>query len=89
MPPAPLQLVVQPLNTPGPLPLQLSVGVQHGAGGRALGEERHQDLNTLVGALLVVILAALDRFQQAVPAAVVVRDALQRFENPAVAILGQ
>ncbi|CAN7976309.1 unnamed protein product, partial [Ixodes persulcatus] len=61
----PLQLVVQPVDGGGPLALELAVGVQHVCGCRARPEQGHQALDALVSTLLVVVLAALDRVEQA------------------------
>ncbi|CAN7997795.1 unnamed protein product, partial [Ixodes pacificus] len=61
----PLQLVVQPVDGGGPLALELAVGVQHVCGCRARPEQGYQALDALVRTLLVVVLAALDRVEQA------------------------
>lgn len=47
--------------------LDLGRVVEHGVGGVAGGEERHQTLDTLVRPLLVLVLGAPDDLEQPLP----------------------
>ena len=58
--PAPLQLLIQPLNGPRPLLLDVWRGLKQLLGQGALGEEGHQKLDALVSSFLVVALRSGD-----------------------------
>lgn len=64
----PVQLLLEPVDGLVPLPAELGAGLQHALGGRTAREQLHQTLDALVGALLVVVLEALDGVKQALSA---------------------
>ena len=70
------------LYAPGPLLLQVPVSGQDVLSGLALPKEGDQHLDALVGALLIVVLAARDGFKETVPGGVIVGDTFQRLEDP-------
>ena len=72
----PVQLLLKPVDGLVPLAAKLGAGVQHALGHRRAREQLHQALDALVGALLVVVLEALDRVEQTLSAVALVLGAL-------------
>ena len=62
----PFEFITQPFHGPIPLPLEIAGRLQQPVSGVAITEQRHHAFDALVGALLVVVLGALDGVKQAI-----------------------